>query len=373
MHIDNIELTRCQTLLVALLRRGIWRKPTDEMLFSDVDVQTWTEVVELASKQGVLALAIDGLHGLPNGCKPPREILIKWTLGVQNVEDRYHRQKDALKTLAQFFAKRGVPTLGLKGIGLSLMYPTPCHREGGDIDIYLWGDYEKGNQLAMEAGEDVDCSSFKHSSFYCKGIPVENHQSFIDVKYRKSNAKLEEDLLRILKIEGTVDADDFVAQFPRAMFNAVFLLKHAQAHFLESGIALRFLCDWALLLHHNPSLVEEPTVTEVWTTNNLYPFANAFSRLAVEIFHPPGISLEMFESNAALERLIWHDIVQYEKRDHIKQDILRKKIASKFRTAVILLSKIWKYKTTGGLKIYKDELLGRILLNLHLLFGRTNK
>lgn len=373
MHIDSIELTRCQTLLVALLRRGIWRKPTDEILFSDVDVQTWTEVVELASKQGVLALAIDGLNGFPNGYKPPREVLIKWTLGVHNIEDRYHRQVDALKTLAKLFAERGVSTLGLKGIGLSLMYPTPCHREGGDIDIYLWGDYERGNRLVIEVGEDVDYSSFKHSSFCYKGVPVENHLSFLDIKYRKGNAKLEENLCQILKAEGTISVDDFAAQFPKAMFNAIFLLKHAQTHFLESGIVLRFLCDWALLLHHNPSLLEEPLVKEVWAANNLYPFANAFSRLAIAVFQPPGISLEMVEPNAALECLIWHDIMQYEKRDHLKQDTLRKKIACKFRTAVILFSKIGKYKAVGGLNIYRDELFGCIRLNLNLLFGRTNK
>lgn len=41
---------------------------------------------------------------------------------------------------------------------------------------------------------------------------------------------------------------------PPDLFNALFLTKHAQGHFLTEGIPLRHLCDWAILLKERVSL-----------------------------------------------------------------------------------------------------------------------
>ena len=81
----------------------------------------------------------------------------------------------------------------MKGVGLSTYYPIPSHREGGDIDIYTFSadknrmTDEQANRLADELmerqGIPIEMHSYKHSNFYYKGIPVENHKVFLNVEH----------------------------------------------------------------------------------------------------------------------------------------------------------------------------------------------
>lgn len=79
----------------------------------------------------------------------------------------------------------------MKGVGLSTYYPIPSHREGGDIDIFTYSaDHSRksdaeanrlADRLMEEKGIEVDLEhSEKHSMFYYKGIPIENHKTFIN-------------------------------------------------------------------------------------------------------------------------------------------------------------------------------------------------
>lgn len=78
-----------------------------------------------------------------------------------------HTNDNALR-----FARR--PYDLLKGLGLSIYYPRPEHRECGDIDLWL-DNCDKGNRLIEELGIKINYDSEKHAVFHYKGVMVENH------------------------------------------------------------------------------------------------------------------------------------------------------------------------------------------------------
>ena len=146
----------------------------------------------------------------------------------------------------------------MKGVGLSTYYPIPSHREGGDIDIFTCSadrsrqSDAEANRLAdklMEGqGIEVDFShSKKHSVFYYKGVPIENHKTFINSETYliavKTDALLE-GLLQPVAVE--LDGKQEIL-IPSPAFNTVFLAFHAAQHYAR-GLALHHLCDWACLL-----------------------------------------------------------------------------------------------------------------------------
>ena len=82
--------------------------------------------------------------------------------------------------------QNGIRLLLMKGHGLSELYPKPQSRPSGDIDIYLFDDYEKGNFLF---GDGVNSFNKKHASYDYHGVHIENHKMPLD-----TDTKLEREI-----------------------------------------------------------------------------------------------------------------------------------------------------------------------------------
>mgnify|MGYP001456989311 CR=1 FL=1 len=189
----EIELTQSERMLFALLKAALNESPAEAELFEEASDEEWLACYQLAVKQGVMALAWDGLCTLPPDLHPERPLRLTWGLGVSAQEERYHRYARTASELTEFYAKSGIRTVLLKGVGFAACYPIPAHREGGDIDIFTysdgtwsWSDAQANNfaDLLMEAqGIKVDRKhSVKHSMFPYQDIPVENHKRFVNVE-----------------------------------------------------------------------------------------------------------------------------------------------------------------------------------------------
>ena len=239
-----------QNTLFLLIKTSLCLDKNREAFLDIPEDLDWNSLVNLAAKQGVLCVARDGLvqmEGLS------RELLIRWELSVQKLEARNKRQRVVIKELIALFRENGIEMLLLKGIGLSELYPKSNHRECGDIDIYLYGDFEKGNQIIEELGIAVDNDGSKHSKFFFKGVPVENHKTFLNVEYTQTDKNLEKHLHKLLREQGfdTIMIDDIPVRIPTPDFTAIFLSRHDITHFLASGLVLRHFCDLALFFEKN--------------------------------------------------------------------------------------------------------------------------
>jgi len=265
----------------------------------------WNSLVNLAVRQGVLSLTLDGMRQMEQSCTIPkissldglsREVLIRWELSSKKQEARNKKQRAVIKELVAVFRENGIEMLLLKGIGLSELYPNPNHRECGDIDIFLFGDYEKGNKVIEELGIEVEKDGSKHSNFFFKGVPVENHKTFLNVEYTQTDKNLEKHLHKILYEQGfdSIVIDDTKVRIPTPDFTAIFLSRHDITHFLASGLVLRHFCDLTLFFHINRERIDFANFELVMREHGQYNLICSFLAIGQWHFGLPKESLAEF-------------------------------------------------------------------------------
>lgn len=253
----EITLYRHERMLFALLRASLHERKTEITLFLDSTDEEWKQCHRLAVSQGVMALAWDGVMRLPVELQPPLSVKLAWAAAVERYEKKYLHYCRTADELSRFYAQHGISAIQMKGVGLSAIYPVPCHREGGDIDIYTYSADKsrmsdgEANRLAdsliRQENIDVDTEhSPKHSVFYYKSVPVENHKTFLNVESYKAAGEVEKMLKEHMNPQPT-ELDGGRVLTPSPLFNMLFVAFHAAQHY-GSGLVLHHLCDWACLL-----------------------------------------------------------------------------------------------------------------------------
>ena len=253
-------LKRGDLMLFALLRASLHNTPAETGLFADVTKEDWDLCYKVSSKQGVLALAWEGVLTLPVELQPYRQLKLQWALSVDKYETKHKVYCKTVQQLQQFYNENGISAVQIKGVGFSAYYNCPSHREGGDIDIFTYSsdpskmsDKEAqalSDTLMEQQGIDVDEKhSYKHSNFYFNRIPVENHKMFFNTIINPLLfTKLDKLCRKYLNPRFEVLYNgEFSLMVPSDEFNTIFIPCHAFLHY-GSGIALHHLYDWAVIL-----------------------------------------------------------------------------------------------------------------------------
>lgn len=276
-------MNNSETFLLKLISLGLGIS-VDNYSPSSVD---WKCLLRMASQQGVLAICMDGLQRLDkeNGClaSMPKSLRMKWIASVVQQEQVYNAQWNAAKGLAELYGKHGVDTFVLKGFSLSRLYPKPEHRPCTDMDCYLKDKYEEGNRVAKENGLTVDCSYYKHSKILLRGLTVENHQYLLPIKGSGKAKRFERELRLWIDNGGNEYIGGSHLKATSPFFDAVYVLAHAQEHFLNEGIILRHICDWAMVLRTHGDKVDWDEWKHVCKEYGMLSFGYAMSRLANSI------------------------------------------------------------------------------------------
>ena len=255
-------------VLFTLLRAGLYGLPvTIEKLPT---TKEWEELFDMASLQGVEAVASEGLEKLQQEQRPPQEVLLQW-IGVSLQQKQlYSMQRKLVDELCGVWKDAGIDVVELKGNSIGALYYAPDTRFSCDFDCLL-SDYEKGNQVMEQHGVEVNRDFYKNSSFHWKELYVENHQFCTPVRGNREMKKLER-VLQSLLSKGTEDA--------YANFNALFLMEHAWAHFLENALTLKQLCDWAVFRKKKGNLVDWIVFEQHARDVGFWKFAESMNRLA---------------------------------------------------------------------------------------------
>ena len=253
------KLSQPEKMLLALLRASINAEEPKREIFEGVAPCDWKSCSDIAVQQGVLALAWDGVKRLPIELQPYRNLKISWALAVEQYEQTYERYCNVVEELSQHFKDNGLSMIQLKGVGLSTIYPVPNHREGGDIDIYVCreggfnapSDKEISNK-ADDVLEKIGCNvkrnyCAKHSFCRYKGIPVENHKSFLDLGEYEIATQVEELLKNCINPVKATLPNGGVVLTPSSEFNTLFVAYHNAMHY-GSGFSLHHLVDWACVI-----------------------------------------------------------------------------------------------------------------------------
>ena len=247
-------------MLLTLLRCSLQGEPAEQGVFVSASEADWKECYEQAAKQGVLALAWEGVELLPQQLQPPKQLKFRWAMTVEKYESKHRRYCQTVQELQSFYMEHSIVAVQMKGVGFSHGYNKPHHREGGDIDIFTFSadesrmSHKEANELAdklmEQMGNPVDLlHSYKHSNFTFKGIPVENHKCFLNVMINpKFLGALDEHLHKVLTPRVVeLNEGEYKILVPSPEFNTLFISCHAFQHY-GSGIALHHLYDWATIL-----------------------------------------------------------------------------------------------------------------------------
>lgn len=184
----------------------------------------WDRLMDMATEQGLIAWVWDGICGLPQEQQPPRQQRINWGLSAQDIWQRYEHQKEVLAEMVEVCRQNGIRLLLMKGLGLSELYPKPQSRPSGDIDIYLFDDYEKGNFLF---GDGVNYFYNKHASYDYHGVSIENHMTPLD-----TDTKFEREIGAYLQSDiGNVCLSTTGYYIFSPISNLVYLVSHSLRHF----------------------------------------------------------------------------------------------------------------------------------------------
>ena len=143
------------------------------------------------------------------------------------------RMQMAAEEFAEEMEKREIPVVVLKGIAFAQYFPNPLFRECGDLDCYMMGK-EEGDLAAVELGGKVEEAGYKHSHLFYKGLTIENHRFFTDFDNTPTGILTEQALGELMLEEHTYLGNSKL-RCPSANFNALFLLKHAQGHFMDEA------------------------------------------------------------------------------------------------------------------------------------------
>ena len=298
--------------LLELLRASIGHSKRLTHKLSD---EEWVSLYDLAIKQCVNGIVIDGIEQLPEDQRPPKELLLQWIGNVlQGYEYHFELYYKAIAELAGWYNNNGFKMMVLKGYACSLDWPKPDHRPCGDIDIWLFGKQKEADALmAKELGLIIDTSHHHHTVFNWRDFSVENHFDFVNVYARKSSKELE----KIFKELGQDDSHSVEVNcervcLPSPNLHALFLVKHMISHFASECITIRQVLDWAFFVEKHTKEIDWNWLEGILNEYHMREFLNCIDAICVEnLGFVPGIfPVVQFEPN--LKERILNDILSPE-------------------------------------------------------------
>lgn len=334
-----MEISQTGQMLFALLRAAINQRYADAKLFDGISAEQWLQIYKLSARQGVIAIAWDGVLTLPRELQPTTALRIQWAMSVENLEKRYAHQMATAANLSTLYAQHGIEMMVLKGLGLSELYPVREHRECGDIDIYLGNNYEYGNKVIEKMGIEVGYENPKHSHFTYEGVTIENHKTFLNVELSRRDRYLNTELLRLTEKRGRELECINNITTPPATANAIFLMRHAARHFQE-GLVARHMIDWACFLRHNAKSIDFDLFNAMMIATKLDLFTAVFTNLSLNILDMPIAEVPEYSHHTQLEKKVLAAIISYNHNSDAPKGLFAR-ILYKFRR---FTSNRWKYK-----------------------------
>lgn len=306
---------------------------------------SWQEIYNLAQKQGVLAIAFDGLIKIFEQNKEltksfPQSLKLQWINATYNIEKRYDYSKIVCSELVNKWAEQNIQTICLKGLAFSTYYPIPNHRECGDFDCYLFDDYAKGNAIARELGARVKDDWYKHAEILYRKVMIENHQYIVAVRNGKRNRDLHYLLDTLARNEKREVVSDTKIEIPSVMFNALFMNYHSLAHFLSEGIRIRHIMDWALFLQKEQHNLDWRRFYDICEEYGLKIFVDCITAITVKRFNL-SITNPMIVYYSPYEELVFGSVVNDD------MAIFSKNVGA-WRKRIMIVQNIfssqWKYR-----------------------------
>ena len=160
----------------------------------------WRELFALAQKQAMVGIAFRGVEQLPEGQRPPKQLLMQWYMATERIKRMNADLDRKALAVAEKFRGEGFPGVVLKGQGIAMLYLVSqeqramsqeqramsqeqramsqelrAYRTPGDIDIWLHG--ERADILRYVRQHVPDCKPVYHHVDFpvVEGLDIEVH------------------------------------------------------------------------------------------------------------------------------------------------------------------------------------------------------
>lgn len=252
-------------LFLALSRISLWGDTTEEAekILKNKTID-WNAILDLAKRQTVTGIIADAVRQLPENLKPENTICEKLTSFLRNSLLQHEKLNSVVVRSMEIFKANDIHAVLLKGQGTAAHYPNPILRQCGDIDIYVGPEnYEKAceciKELVGENGVETPDMRDKHTHAHYGNIEIEihryaewHHNLFLRGSYIKfTNYWLKPNFCEKVNIL------DKEINIPQKQFNTLYTFFHFWHHFVGSGVGLRHIIDWCLLLQNAKGEIDE--------------------------------------------------------------------------------------------------------------------
>lgn len=259
---------------IELLRSGLWNRAPLADGLEQLSMADWNKILLLSQQQGVIALVGQAVQQLPQTVLPPSDMLLQWIGYTHSVEATHLHFNEIIREVLQWFSDAGIRCGVFKGETLSALYPQPNLRTCGDVDLWFpeADGVEKATEFLEKQGLKVTPDPH-HAIMDYQDVSFELHPDCINLPFR---IKIPVSLVK----ENSPGYSGY--QLNNAA-NTVMLLTHAAHHFIETGLGLRHLCDWAVWLHAKGSCKEVTDGLQEIKRIGAGVFLTEFTALAVEL------------------------------------------------------------------------------------------
>lgn len=309
----------------------------DWTYFKDFTQKDWDQFYNLSKKQGVVAIVFDCLKEIPKEMAPPANISLKWFSHSRSIERQMKVKEKIAIEFADILSEKNIPVIVLKGLAYASYFPNPYHRESGDLDCFLMGKKEEGDKMLRECGGKMEEAGPMHSHLYYKGLTIENHELLINSDKTEDSIKTENFFQNLIK-KGYTPIGHTNLMNPNANFNAMFLIKHAQRHFIKEGICIRHLLDWAFFLKAESANVNWKEIIPLMEKYNILAFAKVLTSICIDKL---GMSIDLEEMKAfnKISSKVLVDILQD------SPSLVNESFWQKVRRIIRRFYRMWKFRS----------------------------
>ena len=211
----------------------------------------WKELYAIAKKQALLGVLFHGIRRLPKELAPEQKLLMQWMVMAEMIRKQNIRLfQDSVK-VCQNFEKEGFANCILKGQGNALLYPDPCMRTPGDIDIYLTGGRKRVMQYINKLCPN-QVMRYHHVDFPVMKTAIEVHFTPSYMFFPIHNSRMQKWFKEVMgeQCNHRVSLPDGYGEIhvPQVSFNVIYILSHLHRHIFTEGIGLRQLLDYYFVL-----------------------------------------------------------------------------------------------------------------------------
>lgn len=346
-------------LFIHLLKCAVHQTTVEWQLFEGLAAKDWEQLYLQAKRQGVVAVLFEKVKDIPKSIAPPRQLFFKWLAHSLSIEKQMTEKSEAAIDFAQKLAERDIETAVLKGLAFAHYYPNPLHRESGDLDCYLMGKKAEGDKVVVEIGGKMKEAGYKHSHLLYRGLTIENHQFITSFDNSKLGIRTEQLLQSLIK-EGYTPIGDTKLLNPCAEFNALFLIKHAQRHFIKEGIRIRYLLDWALFLKAESANIDWQRVIQMMDECRILNFAKILTQLCIDKLGME-INIEQLKGSCAISEAVFADIMGEQ------PDLFHENFIEKIGRIIRRFYRMWRFRSLA------DESYLRLIWNTLAFNSYTKK